>query len=357
MSGAIKISALDTLFFRDGKPFSLGEESWAEGLFPPYPSVLYGALRAAFFAENGSQFEKAGSDDDPTRELAITNVYLASEEQCLFPLPLDCLKDGGEKYHHLKLEDWNNLDGVFSSSDTSHVLLAPGLDMGRGKLADVKDMLCDGNQLNDYLDGKKIIRSCGLDDFVTPEPKVGIGRNRFTKSSSDTGMLYRITMSRLSTLHHSLSIVIGYSGLDLQELRFLKLGGEGKAVSCSNDQEVVVDSPDLETGDEELFKIYLATPAIFHKGWYPTLDNVEILTAAIGRPLPVGGFHMRSRDSHGRWRPYPKKLRYAVPAGSVYYCRGSMRDAAERFHGVSISEERSEEGFGIAYVGRLSMGS
>ena len=356
MSRAIKISALDTLFFRDGKPFSIGEESWAEGLFPPYPSVLYGALRAAYFSENGNQFAKAGSDDDPTCELEITNVYLASEEQRLFPLPLDCLKDGGEKCHHLKLEDQNNLDGVFSNNVKSCVLMAPDLGKGGGKLQDVKDMLCDGDQLNDYLDGKKNIRSYGLDDFVTPEPKVGIGRNRFTKSSSDTGMLYRITMSRPSTMHNSLSIVVEYSGLDLQEIRFLKLGGEGKAVSCSHDQKVVIDSPDLKTGDEDLFKIYLTTPAIFKEGWYPTLDNIEILTAAVGRPLPVGGFHMRSRDGDGRWRPYPKKLRYAVPAGSVYYCRGSMRDAAERFHGASISEERSEEGFGIACVGRLSMG-
>ena len=31
-----KITPLDTVFFRDGKPFSWGEETWAEGIFPPY---------------------------------------------------------------------------------------------------------------------------------------------------------------------------------------------------------------------------------------------------------------------------------------------------------------------------------
>ena len=44
----IRIKALDTLFFRDGKPFTSGEETWADGTFPPYPSVLYGALRTWF---------------------------------------------------------------------------------------------------------------------------------------------------------------------------------------------------------------------------------------------------------------------------------------------------------------------
>jgi CRISPR-associated protein Cmr3 len=51
----IEIHALDTLFFRDGKPFERGEESVANGSFPPLPSVIYGALRTAFLGES---FEK-----------------------------------------------------------------------------------------------------------------------------------------------------------------------------------------------------------------------------------------------------------------------------------------------------------
>lgn len=43
------MEAFDTLFFRDGKPFSMGDDVWANGVFPPYPSTLYGALRASYF--------------------------------------------------------------------------------------------------------------------------------------------------------------------------------------------------------------------------------------------------------------------------------------------------------------------
>ena len=46
----IQIDPLDTLFFRNGKPFTMGEETWADAVFPPYPSVVYGALRSAYFS-------------------------------------------------------------------------------------------------------------------------------------------------------------------------------------------------------------------------------------------------------------------------------------------------------------------
>lgn len=45
MSKIIEIQALGTLFFRDGKPFTMGAETYAEGIFPPLPSTIYGALR------------------------------------------------------------------------------------------------------------------------------------------------------------------------------------------------------------------------------------------------------------------------------------------------------------------------
>jgi CRISPR-associated protein Cmr3 len=34
----IKIQPLDTLFFRDGKPFEKGENTWADGMMLPNPT-------------------------------------------------------------------------------------------------------------------------------------------------------------------------------------------------------------------------------------------------------------------------------------------------------------------------------
>lgn len=40
------IAPLDVLLFREAKPFSPGESAWAKGLFPPFPSTVFQALRS-----------------------------------------------------------------------------------------------------------------------------------------------------------------------------------------------------------------------------------------------------------------------------------------------------------------------
>ena len=39
MRQIIEIEALDTLFFRDGKPFTMGQDTVGESIFPPHPST------------------------------------------------------------------------------------------------------------------------------------------------------------------------------------------------------------------------------------------------------------------------------------------------------------------------------
>ncbi len=67
----IKINPVDTLLFRDGKPFSMGENTWPDTVFPPYPSVIYGALRSTYFANHINELGKANREDDPTKKLRI----------------------------------------------------------------------------------------------------------------------------------------------------------------------------------------------------------------------------------------------------------------------------------------------
>ena len=71
----IQIDPLDTLFFRDGKPFTMGEDSWASGIVPPYPSVIYGALRSAYFSNHITELKKATKWDDPTMNLKIKGIH------------------------------------------------------------------------------------------------------------------------------------------------------------------------------------------------------------------------------------------------------------------------------------------
>ena len=93
----IRIKALDTLFFRDGKPFYVGEDNVASGIFPPFPTVAYGALRSAYFAGDLDGLKLANCPGDPTGSLRIKGLYLQVGEDIYFPLPADCIKLKEEK--------------------------------------------------------------------------------------------------------------------------------------------------------------------------------------------------------------------------------------------------------------------
>ncbi|HXH40882.1 MAG TPA: type III-B CRISPR module-associated Cmr3 family protein, partial [Thermoanaerobaculia bacterium] len=43
----------DVLFFRDGKPSSIGDDHYLRSIFPPYPSTLYGLVRTQRLLEEG----------------------------------------------------------------------------------------------------------------------------------------------------------------------------------------------------------------------------------------------------------------------------------------------------------------
>ncbi|MUG93051.1 CRISPR-associated protein Cmr3 [Scytonema sp. UIC 10036] len=87
-----KITPLDVLLFRDCKPFSPGEGSWAKGLFPPMPITVFQALR--------SLLPKTDSKDQRTqRDLRFLGPFLLDINHTLWlPTPKDliCLYPPGE---------------------------------------------------------------------------------------------------------------------------------------------------------------------------------------------------------------------------------------------------------------------
>lgn len=351
----IEITPMDTLFFRDGKPFNLGEETWADGIFPPAPSVYYGALRSVFFAENMNEFvkEKLNTIDDRSRDLEITKMFLKIEAGCFVPVPRDCgikKENSSENDSEVILSDMEETpDG--NSCPTPFLLHFPE----RYEYPD--DHLMSLDVLEEYLNGtgrKGAFDVISTREYIKSEPKIGIARKNSTHSAEE-GRLYRVGMRRLD----GINIFIEFDGFNISSQGFMKIGGEGKSAHYHNvTQEYLLPAPE---SIDNRFKIYLATPAIFSKGWLPnwldedTLEgkidgtgcSVRLLTVAIGKPLRMGGFDMAKNK--------PKPMRSMVPAGSVYYfeiLEGKDTEKILDLHGKSISDERSEEGFGICYIGR-----
>lgn len=353
----IEIKPLDTVFFRDAKPFAMAEETWADSMPLPYPSVLYGALRSVHFAGDMDVFQKLHSEskldsrDDPTTNLRIRRILLKDKNNNVYyPLPLDCLK---------KKDDRGNdvfLSKLVENKATSSLTTERRFEaFDKNEMHErVNDGILNSWEFIDYLNAEKAkFNYLKLSDFVESEPKIGIGRDKNTHTSEE-GRLYRVGMQRLK----GIKIVAEFDGLAIPEKGLLRLGGEGKAAEYEKIEEIEpIEMPEIE---DNLFKIYLATPAIFDRGWLPSWINeetlegeiagikVNLITAAIGKPLYVGGFDMKARK--------PKPMYRAVPQGSVYYFKISNdgdKSNLENIHRKSISDKREEEGFGMCYIGKI----
>ena len=363
----IRFNAIDTLFFKDAKPFSMGEETWAESLFPPPPSVLFGAIRTLYFIQNPDQFHLLNTADDPTRDLEIRAVYFNVNDSIYFPAPKDVVK--------LKdTEDFSVLDAIENATMTSYSLpyrLAPSNDLA----AEDATGLATKGSMQQYIQSASWPVQGGVYPYAQlapTEPKIGIGRNRQVNAASE-GLLYRVGMKRMAFTDevdydidqpsNHIRIEVEFEGLatgSFEKEGFLKIGGEGKAVHYSLIEEQGITFN--WTPDSPYFKLYLMTPAIFKNGWLPSWLSwsephktyigtwngfpLKLQTAAVGKPLPIGGFDMYHKQ--------PKPLYKAVPAGSVYFFE--LKDESKipelaSLHLTSISEA-NEAYKGVKYDSR-----
>lgn len=369
----------DTFFFRDGRPFTKGEQSEGHSIFPPLPSTVLGALRTAYIAEygdlgrfySGKMKMMIGTPKSLGDAIRLRGVFLASSREdqleMFFPVPLDLVykkqkKDDNTPLHLLAPNESKNFasNGAvdnplsWSTSETidsdSEGLLRLGA-IGR---------YLKGDNSNPLLTNRSTL--------VEPEPKTGIARSRETLSSEDH-LLYRINMSRFK--NSDCGFVVDYKcSKSLPRKGLLKLGGEGKSFVYEHsnfDSKLLsghLDSVKTDIQSTGRFKLYFATPTVFDKGWLPSwLDSktlsgkypmegtspisLKLITAAVGKPVTVGGWDM------ARGRAKPSYL--AVPAGSVYYFslrdKSRIDDLIAAFHYQNVSDNRSEEGFGLALIG------
>jgi len=364
----IKITPLDTLFFRDGRPFTSGDDNWAYNIFPPLPSTVYGAMRTAYIAQRGglSAFmqgemkDAIGTADGPGA-FAIRGVFVVQGYNLLVPAPLDTLihrHKNGKRLGVLRLEE--GIGPMIDNLWLSHRLNEPGWEE-----VEIPDkVFIEQFTLKDYLSGGKgpftFVRQ---NELIKREDKIGIERSRQTHTAAE-GMLYQAGMLRLV---NNVALAADYTGLDdFPQSGIMRLGGEAKAARY----EEAPQFGQLGLGPDELrklwkadsvIKLYLATPAIFKKGWLPEgidemtgiweIDGISLrlLTAAVASPINVGGWDLAHRR--------PKPMHKAVPAGSVYYFKvekGDIESVIKKFNNKNISDVNSEQGFGLAFMGVVS---
>lgn len=381
---SLLIEAFDTLFFRDAKPFERGSGAVGSVVFPPAPSVLHGAVRTAYFAQQPTRFRAGqaqhGQIDRMTDSLRISEIALSHTNGVhLFPVPSDLVLrkedngNAGAMAHRLQL-----------AARPAVSSLPPGLEMLKYPLKE-PTVAATGYRIEDfdleaYLhdQGDTLLRVQRLSELVTLEPKVGIERDHRSGSVRE-GHLYFVNFIRPENKKRErLRFRINYCAdwdAPLQSEGYLRLGGEGKVAHYTLRAAEPLVKP-VEIRSSRL-KIYLSTPAYFTKGWFPAgIDaatrrgsfslpdgqkiEVTLRAAATGRPAYFGGFDQR--------RQRPKPMRRFAPAGSVYYLECTSTEAAQTLatalHGTSISDPEPglnaaelepnyyrHRGFGIAYCG------
>ncbi len=335
----IKLEAIDTLFFRDGKPFGSSDDNWAESLNFPSLSVIYGAIRSAYFSQNNLDFSLANTDKDITKNLRVNGVYFYSEKEndLMFKVPQDLyISNEKLKFFHLKenISTSNNLDFIFEAKDND---------------IDKKDVFLFYSAFQDYIEiYENEFEYEKIENFLKTEAKIGIGLNRSIKNVEE-GKIYRIGAKR----YKNLSLVVDFEGIELKKKGLLRLGGEGKAVSYEEFNELDIPKIDKMSGD--IFKMYLLTPAIFKNGWYPDFLNenfegkingvrIKLIAASLGKSEYIGGWDMKHNS--------PKSMYKAVPAGSVYYFRvldGKKEDIL-KIDNIIDNKEYKKQGFGKVII-------
>jgi len=346
----IIIEPVDTLFFRDGKPFSMGDETFANSIFPPNPSTIHGAIFATYASQKGLE---PGSLGEYKSRLKIKFFSLVKEDNNgnlipLYAVPYDLVKKKDNKSNQLirlHLEENNFLSSI-EDFKLSRLLFAPNCEE-----VEFESCFIDKIQIENYLGGKAERLSYHEGIFFM-EPKIGIGLGNHTKTALE-GRLYRVDMIRLK---EGIKLFVEFEGLELKEEGFLRLGGEGKGAYYKRVNISCI--PNLEKSKEQhyMFKLYLHTPAIFKngsvkeaflRGEYMGL-RFKLVSMAVGKPKYIGGFDME--------RQRPKNMYKAVPEGSIYIFETEepFYKVLDKFHGKNISDLYSEQGYGITFVGRVS---
>lgn len=386
------LAAHDTLFFRDGRPFNQDDEglTTAESMFPPPPNTLVGGFRAACAAANGwdgsgtwsaqGDLTQQLGDGDNLGPLGFEGPILARTTggrddalQPLYAVPLHLLAR--------KAEDTVS-DPVLLRPSKDGVMTDVPLQPERLDQDDQPAMqrMLEPPQSSDAEDGKTLgdwfITAEGMGQILAGEvpsavafvprrrlwqrePRIGLARQPETHSARH-GMLYLADHIRLD---RDTRLLLGVSGLN-PNANHPSVGAFGRFRRLADIDRVsrppawpTPVAPSTDGADRPCrYVVVLTTPARFEDdGWRRVGGELsglrgKIVTAALGRPVWIGGW--RAGDYAGH-RKGPRDLEPYLPAGSVWFLEhtpggGDLQD----FAWPTAIGSRTEWGFGGCLIGR-----
>ncbi len=381
----------DVLLFRDGRPFTAGEETRARSLFPPTPFTVQGAIRArVLFSSGVSPLDYASERPSPRAQelhrligrpgrdygrLRLRGPLLVRREKGswvrYFPLPADLVRvkddrhDEGEAEKNEKEKDrerWELLRPLKPGElwiATNGEGLAPLWARTTRRLEEDQGWLSEEDFIA-YLQGTPPRRVLTEETIVVREPRFGIALERGTRTARER----HLYLAEFLRLQEGVGFWVEVEGIPPfgPERGSLQLGGEARAAHYR------VLRPGLDGAQlmppnplPPRFKVVLLTPAWFGGGWQPPggdwsrffTGSVRLITAGVPRYQAIGGAYVDDRRRRG---DFQKPMRRFVPAGSVYFfeteeevrLRPEMRAFTETPPGEA---DFGQIGFGLFAVG------
>lgn len=379
----------DVLFFRDGKPSSLGEDHYHRSIFPPHCSTLYGAIRTRRLVDAHVDLAKLSAatwNELVPKELqseigtpqtfgtaSMRGPWLTRRQkqdepdEVLLPAPSDLgiiekRATGTAPPRVTTVVRYRpDEDSASAASSWSHpfALLRPYRREGAAWTpftvppeeddpAPAQGWFLRLPGMEAWLDGDVP----EPEDFVhsselwREEVRTGVGLKENVRSS-ETSKLYTFGFVRLMP-----GVCIGF---DLSECALtpgvpISLGGEGRTGT-------LLDGPPLaltSRSAEGRFSLYLGTPAFFDNGCVPdSFDPQTNQGIVAGAPCRLISPVCRGFDLIGGWdvaRMRPKPLRRALPAGTVLLFE-QINAPAPQAQGAFMNADLLKQGFGLSLVG------
>ena len=335
----LSLDPVDTLFFRDGRPFDASSRA-VSGL--PNPQILAGALRTELLGcididfkhlstsiRNGNNFETAafevgGQIGAKIAKARFCGPYIGRREsikdkdEILYPVPCTLRLSGNDETEKklvrlepldakYSLPGWKNHDNEMRPlwAMTNDILRPPEKEW----------MTREG--MIDFLLGKvpsvnSLISSDSLYGF---EDRTGIEIDSETGNAKD-GRIYATRRLALKPdVRFWAGVIASPQVLALlpkpNNPRLLPFGGEGRQMilnSYEDKNKPLTAQIKLPQDKKSGRVLVLTTPGCFG-GWRP--KNLRVLSAAVSGHFAVSGWDF-ARDG-------PKPTRFAVQSGSVYF--------------------------------------
>jgi len=361
-----RITPLDVLLFRDSRPFSPAEGSWAKGLFPPMPITVFHGLRS-LLPQRTSKAERTN------RDLTFLGPFLCDPEGALWlPTPKDlvCLypKDVGAKKASDRWESVHRLQPAkicnseeqdpawkylaFAKNYPAPMVITKTLhDEARDKRLGEPLPWIRAKYLTEYLDGqesswkqdtlkeKPLFHSNPWDFQVMPHIKMKTGERQVEEAD---GYFTEVAVRMRPGWHFVVRLDSGNEALPEQGV--IRLGGEGHRamVERISDPPEWKDLSGFKGNEGDRTRAYLLTPGLamatdndpiyasYPAAWRAILDG-----CATDRQLLWGGISAIERPGNSapaaeegkNWEVGYIPQRAFVPPGTVYVFKSPPKEA------------------------------